>query len=58
MMDAMVSPLRGADGNVEFLVHVRRPELGRDLQSAAVHGRAPDLDALVAEAAGDPAGGT
>lgn len=41
IMDAMVSPLPGADGNVEFLVHLRpgtRP--GRDL----------DLDRLVADA--------
>lgn len=53
IMDAMVSPLRGADGNAEFLVHVRRPELGRDPQGAAAVGRAPDLDALVTEAAGE-----
>jgi 23S rRNA (cytidine1920-2'-O)/16S rRNA (cytidine1409-2'-O)-methyltransferase len=53
IMDAMVSPLRGADGNAEFLVHVRRPGLGRGRQDAAVASRAPDLDALVAEAAGE-----
>ena len=53
IMDAMVSPLRGADGNAEFLVHVRRPELGRDPQDAASAGRAPDVAALVAEAAGE-----
>lgn len=53
IMDAMVSPLRGADGNAEFLVHVRRPELGRDPQGTAVDGRAPDVEALVAEAAGE-----
>ncbi len=52
IMDAMVSPLRGADGNAEFLVHVRRPELGRDPQGTAVVGRAPAVEALVAEAAG------
>jgi 23S rRNA (cytidine1920-2'-O)/16S rRNA (cytidine1409-2'-O)-methyltransferase len=42
MMDAMVSPLLGADGNVEFLVHAR----------ARPGGSAPplDLDAIVAEA--------
>ena len=40
MMDAMVSPLQGADGNVEFLVHAR---------AGAVPSRVgPDLDALVA----------
>ena len=53
IMDAMVSPLRGADGNAEFLVHIRRPELGRDPQDAASAGRAPDVGALVAEAAGE-----
>jgi 23S rRNA (cytidine1920-2'-O)/16S rRNA (cytidine1409-2'-O)-methyltransferase len=40
MMDAMVSPLRGADGNVEFLVHARA--------GVAAPGPGPDLDALVA----------
>ena len=45
MMDAMVSPLRGADGNVEFLVHAR---------AGAVPSRpGPDLDALTATAAGE-----
>lgn len=53
IMDAMVSPLRGADGNAEFLVHVRRPELGRDPQGTAVDGRAPDVETLVAEATGE-----
>ena len=53
IMDAMVSPLRGADGNAEFLVHVRRPELGRDPQDASVDGRVPDVATLVAEAAGE-----
>lgn len=53
IMDAMVSPLRGADGNAEFLVHVRRPELGRDPQDAAVHRRAPDVETLVAQASGE-----
>ncbi|HEX4903697.1 MAG TPA: TlyA family RNA methyltransferase [Acidimicrobiales bacterium] len=48
IMEAMVSPLRGADGNVEFLVHVRRAP---DTTSA----RGIDVDALVAEAvAGGP----
>jgi 23S rRNA (cytidine1920-2'-O)/16S rRNA (cytidine1409-2'-O)-methyltransferase len=46
MMEVMVSPLTGADGNVEFLAHVRahRPDLAV-LDDAA-------LDAVVAEAAG------
>jgi hypothetical protein len=45
MMGAMVSPLTGADGNVEFLVHLA-------IGPAPVAG-APDvdLDAVVAEAA-------
>jgi len=47
IMEAMVSPLRGADGNAEFLVHVRRaPDL------IAAPARGIDVDALVAEAAG------
>jgi hypothetical protein len=45
MMGAMVSPLRGADGNVEFLVHLRA--------HTAAGADAPDveelLDAVVAE---------
>jgi 23S rRNA (cytidine1920-2'-O)/16S rRNA (cytidine1409-2'-O)-methyltransferase len=45
IMDAMVSPLRGADGNAEFLVHARRgPVPDRRPR--------PDVDALVAAAAG------
>jgi len=42
MMGAMVSPLRGADGNVEFLLHLRAhtPPLGAGI----------DVDAVVAEA--------
>lgn len=43
MMDAMVSPLTGADGNVEFLVHVV-PD-GTAAAGPPVH-----LDAVVAEA--------
>jgi 23S rRNA (cytidine1920-2'-O)/16S rRNA (cytidine1409-2'-O)-methyltransferase len=44
MMDVMVSPLKGADGNVEFLVHLRA--------HADAPGRVGDeeLDAVVAEA--------
>lgn len=38
---AMVSPLRGADGNVEFLLHLRAHAPGQD--------RPLDIDALVAE---------
>ncbi|HVF32489.1 MAG TPA: TlyA family RNA methyltransferase, partial [Acidimicrobiales bacterium] len=45
MMGAMVSPLRGADGNVEFLVHLRAHE------AAPGAARVVDLDAVVAEAA-------
>jgi 23S rRNA (cytidine1920-2'-O)/16S rRNA (cytidine1409-2'-O)-methyltransferase len=52
IMGAMVSPLRGADGNVEFLVHAVADGAGR--RSVAV-----DLDALVASVGvGDAAGGT
>jgi len=41
MMGAMVSPLKGADGNVEFFLHFRRGVSG----PAQV-----DLDAVVTEA--------
>jgi 23S rRNA (cytidine1920-2'-O)/16S rRNA (cytidine1409-2'-O)-methyltransferase len=45
MMGCMVSPLRGADGNVEFLVHaVARPATHDQISDAA-------LDAAVASAA-------
>jgi hypothetical protein len=41
-MEGMASPLRGADGNVEFLVHARTaPQAGREL----------DVDRLIAECA-------
>jgi hypothetical protein len=43
MMGAMVSPLTGADGNVEFLLHLRAP--GHAGAAAPV-----DLDAVVADA--------
>ncbi len=46
MMDAMPSPITGAEGNVEFLVHLRR----------AAPGATVDLDAAVAEAAGGHGG--
>ena len=46
MMGAMVSPLTGADGNVEFLAHWQA-------HAAADTGGPVDLDAVVAEAAVD-----
>jgi 23S rRNA (cytidine1920-2'-O)/16S rRNA (cytidine1409-2'-O)-methyltransferase len=49
IMEAMVSPLRGADGNAEFLVHVRRAP------DPTAPGRGVDIDALVVEAAGPAA---
>jgi 23S rRNA (cytidine1920-2'-O)/16S rRNA (cytidine1409-2'-O)-methyltransferase len=44
MMGIMVSPLRGAGGNVEFLAHFRPPVLARALEVASL------LDAVVDEA--------
>ena len=41
-MGVMVSPLRGADGNVEFLLHARAARRPRRSRLAAV-----DLDAVV-----------
>lgn len=56
IMDAMVSPLRGADGNAEFLVHVRRLDRARDPDGSGRAAAALDVDALVREATGgDPA---
>jgi 23S rRNA (cytidine1920-2'-O)/16S rRNA (cytidine1409-2'-O)-methyltransferase len=57
IMGGMVSPLPGADGNVEFLLHAVLPPT-----PTTVAGRpdGPDLDQLVADAAdhdADPAGG-
>jgi 23S rRNA (cytidine1920-2'-O)/16S rRNA (cytidine1409-2'-O)-methyltransferase len=50
IMDAMVSPLPGAEGNVEFLLHVRAP--GTTAPTGDVpEGPAVDLGALVDEAA-------
>lgn len=46
IMGAMVSPLRGADGNVEFLLHVQAPGHGRS------HPGGIDAAALADEAAG------
>ena len=44
MMEAMVSPLRGADGNVEFFVHARVPgeTTGTDTAAANPARRATD----------------
>lgn len=45
IMEAMVSPLRGAEGNAEFLMHLRHPDDASD--DASVR-RAPfDVDELV-----------
>ncbi len=43
VVDVMASPLRGADGNVEFLVRcdTRGPAVGDDRLDAAVPGEAP-----------------
>ena len=46
-MGAMVSPLTGADGNVEFLLHARTAPPDRSTAGPAV-----DLAAVVAEARG------
>jgi hypothetical protein len=46
IMGAMVSPLHGADGNVEFLLHVRAPRPPGD---GGVAGHL-DVDTLVREA--------
>lgn len=45
MMDVMVSPLKGADGNVEFLAHLRAHAAGPAVDDV-------QIDAVVAEAAG------
>ncbi len=47
MMGAMVSPLKGADGNVEFLVHLRAHEAAAGADPGAMAER---LDAAVHEA--------
>ncbi len=48
IMEAMVSPLRGADGNAEFLLHARRRADGHPDPA-----RPLDIDALVRAASGD-----
>jgi 23S rRNA (cytidine1920-2'-O)/16S rRNA (cytidine1409-2'-O)-methyltransferase len=52
IMGGMVSPLRGADGNVEFLLHLRTAGTGAtDAGSAGPRGGSSiDVDELVAEA--------
>lgn len=56
IMGAMVSPLHGADGNVEFLLHVRAPEPAPEQGSRVPRSGAGsaddglDVDRLVAEA--------
>src|SRR5690606_37954602 len=42
IMELMASPITGADGNAEFLVHVRTPPAAADAR--------PDVDAVIAEA--------
>jgi hypothetical protein len=48
IMDLMVSPLRGADGNVEFLLHLRAGATRTAPAEALV-------DAAIAEASGPTA---
>lgn len=55
MMGAMVSPLTGADGNVEFLIHARAAGPGTDAGGSSVT-PSVDLDAVVATAAGSATG--
>ena len=53
IMDAMVSPLRGADGNAEFLLHARTgAAMGRHAASGVPTPRTPGVDiaSLVARA--------
>jgi len=56
MMGVMVSPLRGADGNTEFLVHLQRA--ATDALRPTMSPRVSELlDAVVAGAAVDESGG-
>jgi 23S rRNA (cytidine1920-2'-O)/16S rRNA (cytidine1409-2'-O)-methyltransferase len=59
MMEAMVSPITGASGNVEFLVRARRTADGAPVVADAARDEACDavLDAAVAEAVALVAGG-
>ncbi len=50
IMGAMVSPLRGAEGNAEFLVHARRHDSDAS-PGAPIGATAVDLDAVVAAVA-------
>jgi len=50
MIDVMVSPLRGADGNVEFMVHGRAHSAGTG-GAGTQAGAGPDIDGAVQEAA-------
>ncbi len=50
IMEAMVSPLRGADGNAEFLLHARTRAADPDRRARAAAGPGVDIDALVASA--------
>lgn len=50
IMDAMVSPLRGAEGNAEFLVHARRHD-STTTDASPFDAAAVDLDAVVASVA-------
>jgi 23S rRNA (cytidine1920-2'-O)/16S rRNA (cytidine1409-2'-O)-methyltransferase len=52
IMDLMVSPLHGADGNVEFLLHLRAPGADGAPQAAPVSEAQDLIDAAVAEATG------
>ncbi len=49
IMDAMVSPLRGAEGNAEFLVHAVRVDVDAP-DAARLKAPAVDFDAVVADA--------
>ncbi len=53
IMGVMVSPLRGSDGNVEFLLHALAPGSGAAAPSSSGVGRA-ELDAVVIEAQAAP----
>ena len=51
MMEVMVSPLRGADGNAEFLLHLRRESSVATVHPDADARRTDVLDRVVASAA-------